>query len=186
MRWKVLPACGKTRTTCLPPAAWPPRPILLHHHMQRAGPWRGRMLHNLFSLQLLELRVGCLKLFSVQLPKFSCYWWPLHGDEMPTPMWRGRQHLGRVGDLQELVQDGAAQGSRRQGDKPGMPRGLVSGNRGHSPVGLAALATTKLRDRGRPLNVHLCLGGTPGRCGSSHRRGVRWFGLAAHAGYCRQ
>jgi hypothetical protein len=46
-------------------SAWPRRPVLLHHHVQRAGPWRGGTLHNPLSLQLLELRFGCLKLFGV-------------------------------------------------------------------------------------------------------------------------
>ena len=44
--------------------------------------------------------------------------------------------------LAKLVQDDAAQGAGQQGDEPGPRRGLVSGDGGHSPGGLAALAAT--------------------------------------------
>ncbi len=67
-------------------SAWPPKPVLLHHHVWRAGPWRGRTLHYPLSLQLLELRFGCLKFFGVQPPKLARYGRPLRGYEMLHPM----------------------------------------------------------------------------------------------------
>jgi hypothetical protein len=67
-------------------AARPPRPVLLHDHVERAGPRRGRALHDPLPLQLLELRFGRLQLFGVQSPKFAGYWRPLGRDEMLHPM----------------------------------------------------------------------------------------------------
>jgi hypothetical protein len=103
-----------------------------------------------------------------------------------TPCDEGGSTLDALATLWKLVQDDAAQGPRRQGDKPGPRWGLVSGDGGHSPGRLAALAATRLRGGGWIRDVNLLCGGTPDRCGSGHRRGLGWFGLAAHAGYSRQ